>query len=373
MQKQTSTTLACFAVWLAGGLLSGADLRAAAPATAHGFGGACCAQPCCCENCCCCEEACCDCEACCGAFPACNMCPCTYAWAEALIVWRDNQAGDQPLVIEDPFGTADVLLRVGDLDFDSTGGVRAGVGFRTCCGPAWEFGYLGIFDHSASAVVAREDVLFLPGDLGLVVNNFGQADRVTAHYASDLHSFEVNLVCCCCDCDCCGHCCSTEWFGGFRFLALDEDFSLTAVDSEEGTSVYRVETRNHLWGAQVGARVRRCCCGWSWEATGKLGLFANHAEQSQDPIIDFLDVERRSAQSGSDSELAFVGDFNLSAIYHLTTTLGIRVGYNLLWIDGVALAPDQLDFTNQPNSGTNLVGGGAIVVHGVNVGLEGRW
>jgi hypothetical protein len=68
-----------------------------------------------------------------------------------------------------------------------------------------------------------------------------------------------------------------------------------------------------------------------------------------------------------------VGELGLSGTYQLTRVLTVRGGYNLMWIAGVALAPDQLDFTDLPSSGTALDRGGGIFLHGANVGLEARW
>jgi hypothetical protein len=45
----------------------------------------------------------------------------------------------------------------------------------------------------------------------------------------------------------------------------------------------------------------------------------------------------------------------------------------MIWLSGVALAPDQWDFTNTAASGTTLVGGGGVFLHGANLGLEARW
>jgi hypothetical protein len=42
--------------------------------------------------------------------------PCSYVWAEGLILKRDNQAANRPLVLD--LNTDEVLLTVGDLDFD---------------------------------------------------------------------------------------------------------------------------------------------------------------------------------------------------------------------------------------------------------------
>jgi hypothetical protein len=304
--------------------------------------------------------------------PCCGqLCPCRYFWAEALILDRDNQADDRAMVLN--LNTNAELLRAGDLDFDVAGGLRIGYGARFCDCRAYEFVYLGVFDQEASAHVGANNSLRLPDTLGSgQVNNFFGADSIDVRYTSDLHSFEANLVRCCCCNDCCSGQ-SIEWLAGFRYVNLDEDFILSSFDSAEGTSQYSVGTENNLYGAQVGARLRRCRGCWSWEATGKTGIFVNDMEQTQNPIIDFPNSEYRPRLGSSDTDLAFVGDLNLTAIYHLNRVWGVRAGYNLIWIEGVALAADQLDFSNTIGSGTHLADGAGVFLHGVNVGLEARW
>jgi Putative beta barrel porin-7 (BBP7) len=301
----------------------------------------------------------------------CLLCPCNYVWAEALILSRDNQAHNRPLVLD--LNTNEVLLSTDDLDFDWDGGLR--VGYCTCISDRWriEFGYLGVFDQSASADVELADSLMLPGDLGLQVNNFFGADDVDVHYSSDLHSFESNLVRCCCYCDGPNHCQSIELLTGFRYIHFGEEFSLSSFDSQEGTTVYDVETENNLYGAQIGARYRACRGGWSWETTGKTGIYGNDMEQSQKPLVDFPNFVFRPGRSSDESDVSFVADLNFTAIYQLTRIWGLRSGYNLIWLEGVALAPEQLDFSNTPNSGKNLADGGGVFLHGVNIGLEARW
>jgi hypothetical protein len=291
-------------------------------------------------------------------------------WAEALILGRDNDSSNQPLVID--LNTDEVLLSTNTLDFDWSGGFRAGYGARACDCWAWEVGYLSYFEQSATAGVELNDSLMLPDDFGLQINNFFAADDVGVRYASELHSAEVNLVKCCCSSDCCAsH--SLEWLGGFRYLNLNESVGITAFDSAESTTTYRVRTRNNLYGAQIGARARRCRGSWNWEASGKAGLFGNDIQQLQSPIVDFPDFEFREGRGTSDGDVAFVGDVNVTAIYQITGVWGIRTGYNLIWIEGVALAPDQLDFSNSSGSGRELDSDGGIFLHGVNIGLEARW
>jgi hypothetical protein len=212
----------------------------------------------------------------------------------------------------------------------------------------------------------------------------------------------VNLPCCCgcCDqcCDECGcgecrdkcgcgecrdecgcgdvRCRSLEWFAGFRYLNVGEELNITAQRTvsdrvEEGT--YNIRTANQLYGAQLGARLRRWGCRFGWEATGKAGIFGYEAQETQS-VTDFPNVALRPTVSGSGGGVAFVGEINLSALYRLTDVWNLRAGYNLMWIEGLALAPDQLDFNfGTSPSGNQLHNGGGMFLHGVNVGLEARW
>jgi hypothetical protein len=267
----------------------------------------------------------------------------------------------------------EVLLSTDDLDFDADGGLR--IGYCSRLSDCWsaELVYMGVFDQSASSGVELEDSLMLPDDFGLQVNNFFGADNVAVEYSSDLHSFESSLVRCSgCD-DGCGGGHSIEWLAGFRYLHLDEDISISSFDSAEGTTVYKVAAENNLYGLQLGGRYRRGSGPWSWETTAKAGVFANDMEQSQAPIIDFPDSLYRGRRGSSETEVAVAGDVNFTLSYEFCELWGLRAGYNLIWLDGVALAPDQLDFSNTPDSGRELDGDGVVFLHGINLGLETRW
>ena len=69
-----------------------------------------------------------------------------------------------------------------------------------------------------------------------------------------------------------------------------------------------------------------------------------------------------------------MGEINISGIYRLTDIWSAKVGYNAIWVEGLALAPDQLDFNFAASpSGNELHSSGGLLLHGVNVGLEARW
>jgi hypothetical protein len=54
----------------------------------------------------------------------------------------------------------------------------------------------------------------------------------------------------------------------------------------------------------------------------------------------------------------------------LTRCLALTVGYQLLWVDGLALAPEQLDFTTEPHSGSGIEDDGDLFFHGGYVGFR---
>ena len=165
-----------------------------------------------------------------------------------------------------------------------------------------------------------------------------------------------------------------EWLAGFRYVDLSETFGIAGERRIQGlleTGVYNVQTDNDLYGAQLGLRMRRCLGRFSGEVTGKAGIYYNDASQSQ-YIVDYPNIVLRNEQADDDGA-AFMGELNVSGIYRLTSAWGLRAGYNLIWIEGVALAPDQLDFSAQIPAGNQLSHSGGVFLHGVNIGLEARW
>lgn len=321
-----------------------------------------------------------------------DACPSVYAQVDALFMTREPRFAQQPLVVD---ANETTLLSTSDLDFDYEPGLRATVGMRHCGGRALEFSYFGLWEGDATAFVeapGEESFLFFPDNLA--GNTFVDLDRVRVNYSSRLHSFELNLPCCsgCCESDCgkgkgggegkgcgkgCGEvrCRSFEWFAGLRYLNLDERLDIaTQRTVNEGieNGSYNLRTSNNLYGAQLGARLRRSQGSFGWEATGKAGIFGNDSQQRQ-TVTAFPNQTLRS-QSRSGGGVAFVGEVNLSALVCLTDVWNVRAGYNAMWIEGLALAPDQLDFDFATDpSGNQLRNGGGTFLHGVNVGLEARW
>jgi hypothetical protein len=300
----------------------------------------------------------------------------SYALTDALFWGRDNQATNQPLIVSEETGAPLVSTR--DLRFPFSEGVRAFYGQRAPDRGGWEIGYFGVYGQSATRFVAAAppDFLQFPDPIGGLLTTEGETS--TIQYSSVINSAEANLFTTSTEWrDLSGSWLTVDWLAGFRYVGVEEQASITTDCCVEGdTKVpvpYTVRTRNNLFGAQIGNRSRWTWQNWAFEGWAKAGLFGNAQEQIQSPLVDYLFVPVRPGLSASGGQVSFVGDINTSVIYRLTDVWGIRAGYNLIWIDGLALAPNQFDFTNDAASGTRLVSGGGIFMHGANLGLEARW
>jgi hypothetical protein len=129
---------------------------------------------------------------------------------------------------------------------------------------------------------------------------------------------------------------------------------------------------NHLYGGQLGFDAVLFDRGGPFYANliGKAGIYGNSAD-SVTTTVGVGGALPLVVANGNDT--AFVGELSLLAGYRLTECLNIVGGYNLLWIDGVALAPDQLATTNIATGVATVDTDSTLFYHGFNVGLEYYW
>ncbi|HEY2826720.1 MAG TPA: hypothetical protein VGJ04_03895, partial [Pirellulales bacterium] len=96
-----------------------------------------------------------------------------------------------------------------------------------------------------------------------------------------------------------------------------------------------------------------------------------NAVSSSQSVVDAGTALRNVKTSGG--QVAFLGELGLNGNYQFTQNWFLRGGYQVFWVDGVALAPEQLDFTNTPASGTHIDKTGSLFMQGANAGLMARW
>ena len=302
----------------------------------------------------------------------------SYALTDALFWGRDNQAAGRALIT--PVGDGVPLLTARDAQFPFSEGVRAFYGQRQPDERGWEIGYFGVYGQAAAASVGApgtQQFLQYPEPIGEVLTADGEL--ASLNYTSVINSAEANVFRTSTEWRTpSGAWRTVDWLLGFRYVGVEESADLNVICCLEETGAYQAvsyhaRTRNNMFGAQIGNRTRWTWERWALEGWAKAGILGNAQEQIQLPLIDYTGFEQRPALSTTEGAVSFIGDINLSAVYRLTDVWGIRAGYNLIWIDGLALAPNQFAFGNTAGAGTALVSGGGIFMQGANLGLEARW
>ncbi len=160
-----------------------------------------------------------------------------------------------------------------------------------------------------------------------------------------------------------------DWLWGARYVYFTDTLTLTGVDSlNSATEQLNYNTTNNLVGVQTGLLFVH---GWSrfqWETGLKVGLMANiyhqhgtdTASNSTGVPAGFVPYDISSDGSG----LSGLFELTLAARYRLTDNLGLRLGYQVYDITGLALAPRQLGSWGH---------GGNVCLDGLSIGLHATW
>jgi len=287
-----------------------------------------------------------------------------YAQVDAIFFTRNVQAGNQPLVLRDIVNPTEpnVVLSTSDLSFPFQVGPRVTLGHEFDSTYSLEASYFGIFNWHDTLTATGANNLNLPGDLGLTGGlAFIGADQVTVTYDSQVNNGELNLLHSYGNISC---------LVGFRYFNLGEHLNIVANDIVDGTGFYDVNAYNNMFGLQGGARLVQACGNWSYDLTGKAGVYGNEISSSQS-VEDAGTALRNVHTTGT--AVAFLGELGLNGNYQFSQNWFLRGGYQVYWIDGIALAPEQLDFTDTPTSGTHLNKTGSLFMQGANAGLMARW
>lgn len=258
--------------------------------------------------------------------------------ADMIILDRD--AGDDTLL----FDGADFDVLTGDFSFDHEVGPRLQLIAQGC---QWGLELLHYHVEGWESWLSASD----PQGFDIYGPGFIITDtEAFAQYTSKLYNSEINL--------------RRRLLGnfdfliGFRWLELSEDF---VVADTLGTW-YRMDTNNHIYGVQIGVD------GDLWQegcftlgGLAKIGAYGNRCDQTT--VLDG-EPDRRSRDSTS----ALVAEVALWGEYRFSRHWWLRGGYQVLWLDDVALAPDQLVVNPDPDSAA-IHSDGSPTYHGAMVGL----
>ena len=267
-------------------------------------------------------------------------------------------------------GPPNIVLSSNDLDLEEeVPGLRITVTHLIKPGTDLELTYQGLFNWSAIAQVS--DSMFDPpaNNLYSVFSQFGvlpegggggfeETDQAFLHriaYSGNLNGVELNR--------------RQRWITsgcrfqgskllGARYLRISEDFVHTTwvqahddpltpgindpFERGPGQAEYYVEARNDMVGFQAGGDFLMCLCRRIMlGADGKAGFYVNHSQQR---------TNFRGSQFGtvvedklSDESMGAMGEANLFATLRIGRRATLRVGYQVLYLQSVALALHQFN------------------------------
>jgi len=307
----------------------------------------------------------------------------TFTVVDALLMQRDNTANPAPLVIDND--TQATAIAGTAPQFPTAGGIRALFGQHAPDRVGWEVGYMGVYGMSADASASGNGSLQVPTPLAGDVTTLRNASLATVTYGTVLNSAEANLLCT----ERFWHCArqsayeaeqqsctaTVDWLAGFRWAGLDERAAIGLTDPTAATlGTYSVRSSSNLFGGQIGLRGRAQWQAWALEGWLKAALTGAALSQSQDPIVDSVSgLVQRTARGSQTGTVGGIFDLGGALVYRIDDTWGLRFGYTMLWLTGVALAPDQFNFSNNLNAGTAVDGNATLWLGGGTLGLEARW
>ena len=273
-------------------------------------------------------------------------------------------------------------------------GPKIGLTYHDDSGFGVELSYFNIFDQSATKTIGPDNpadwlVMKAPGTFWQTQDFPYQGMAWSA--ATNLYNVEAN----------------GRWditsrvtlLAGIRWLQLNDDLEGTLTSADRSAPTWKTNpldladnlfqvallppdgpagnyppfwttsTRNNLYGVQIGVDGKILELGrFSLDGLIKIGLFDDNAEQSTGVSLKKI----VNPSQATTNHVAFVSEAGLQLKYKVNNGLTVKMGYQALWLDGVALAPGQiqetLTLTNVRALGVNC--GSNVLFQGATAGLE---
>ncbi len=303
-----------------------------------------------------------------------------YGSADALMLMRDSTPNRPFATLNTP---GNYVLGTGDLESNFQAGPRVTLGRRMGENFQFEVGWFDLGSWSDRAAVRDETAnaqgsvgnLFSPfttfGDPALPLLDYNNLAEI--EYRSSLDNLEFNLrqkvimppgpF-------------NASVMVGARHLEVRERFgyrtgSVTPLGTISSQDV-RVTAGNDLWGVQIGALLEfqvEYRCQITLDLKG--GIFNNAADQGTIYTATAQGVPVTTTGARAEDVTAWAGEIILAFNFQLTPRLSTQLGYQMLWIEGLALGSEnfEADPTILALGPTNLNHDGHAIYHGPHIGV----
>ena len=261
---------------------------------------------------------------------------CPQLTASADFIFLDRIGGvNHTLVGREPHNSslsnATEVLNSSDLHQGFDGGPMLDLIRHGDCGYDLELLYFQIDGWGNAATIEPNGDLLVftaPGDF----LQYNEGKGMEWQYSSRLYNAEFNVRW--------NPCCRVTALAGFRWIDLRENLvgALEPPVFRWEPPFWNTTTTNNLFGFQIGADGKILERGrFSIDALVKTGIFDNSAEEATG--VGIIKIVRPT--SASTNHAAFVGETGLQCKYQVAKGLLLRAGYEAIWLQGVALAPDR--------------------------------
>jgi len=285
------------------------------------------------------------------------------AYADYVALNRDHLNNKK--VVSSPgknLGTKKTLDR-----FKFESGYRVGLFYHTGSFNSFEASFMHVNEWEGSSHIKGMANLSFPFSNPSFAQDFFQANYAREEYKSQFNTAEVNW-----------------WYHftprrvnyfsfssilGIRYIPLDEEFHLTFKKNTYRSS-YDVETKNRLYGGHIGGNLQwNPTDALSWEITGKAGAFYNPVENhlfvgDLNNTVTLVRFQREG------STTTFLGEAALLLSYQLGRYVNVHLGYQILYLANLALAPEQVTSRTEPTLRSRLNKEGTIMIQGAFAGIN---
>jgi hypothetical protein len=159
---------------------------------------------------------------------------------------------------------------------------------------------------------------------------------------------------------------------GTRVASVNETFTFASSRPDVSTSVYKgaydIQTQNILWGLNLGSELISRNEHYYWGLRGRVTPAVSFAANQQQaagvnntptpppPVVPVARGAFSWQQAADQVGPGFLGDLTILGGWQVTPNFAVQVGYDFLWVAGIATATRQFNLDNvRPNS---IDGGG---------------
>jgi len=243
-------------------------------------------------------------------------------------------------------------------------GFRVGAAYMT---RHWtlEGTYLWVHEWEGHCSASLAGGLFFSDHHPFILNDYANADHAEAQYESRFQNAEINYF---------RHVSprkedyvSCSWLLGLRYVYLSENIDI-AYTKGDSTSDYKIAAKNYMGAAQIGGAIEwRPMKHLSWDFVVKVGMGYDWAKQ-ETFVRDFNNTVTVHHFSASGQRFPpFIADGMMSVGYQFFKFLEGHVGYQLIYLNGVAMAPDQIQKSPEYRHHIKIVG--EAIIYGLYGGL----